>query len=394
MTPAWLPGDAEELPCPTSRAEGHRLWQTIALLAAVGAVTGALIETAIARHHPRPDALPEVVAVAPPSSAPHTAPPTIAAQPSVMQEGHAVMGATSDWDLYGLAWGVVVRVQMARGAVTVTSVSAKIRQAEVTFLAGPVGVIVRPGDGHNGYLVPDGAAARPLQGMLGTALSVLPGPSASTAWVLPQNDTGGEGPPELVDLRTERVLSTLRIPDGLGDPVTPDGSGYLLFNGVGGVYDVRPDGVRRVTNGVVLAVGAQGWLTLECDDQFHCTTNLVDRRTGAHRRIGHSPPPTGLQRGVISPDGRFAAYLTDIGVRTEAVHVVDLTTGDDRTLDVSPASAFFGSTPFVWAPDRGHTLLVPDVYRHIEVADAATGDVQGIGVSLPDVMQLAVRSAS
>ena len=51
--------------------------------------------------------------------------------------------------------------------------------------------------------------------------------------------------------------------------------------GIGGMYDIGPDGVHRITTGTLLGIGRTRWLTAECDEQYNCATIVIDRSSGS-----------------------------------------------------------------------------------------------------------------
>ena len=51
---------------------------------------------------------------------------------------------------------------------------------------------------------------------------------------------------------TARISLPADVPPLL---VVGDGAGHLLFPGTGGVFEARPEGLRRVSTGALLAVG-------------------------------------------------------------------------------------------------------------------------------------------
>lgn len=173
---------------------------------------------------------------------------------------------------------------------------------------------------------------------------------------------------------------------------TPDGAGYLLFPGVGGTYDSRPDGLHRVTTGTVLAVGPTRWLVSECDNRGKCTTVVIDR-TGGARHVLRPIPLVGnsVLPGLISPDGTTAAEL-DSSSQIGAVHLRDLTSGADHPLAVPTDQSSFNLGVQVWSPDS-RWLFIATADEHLAVVDAHTRQVRDLGISLPNLNQLAIRNA-
>jgi len=114
---------------------------------------------------------------------------------------------------------------------------------------------------------------------------------------------------------------------------------------------IRHDSPRSenepITTGQVLAMGPMGWLTLECDYQLRCFTVAVDRSTWARRVLGPVISTSG-PLGLISPDGRAAAIVTQDSSGAGSVHLIDMSTGKDRGLAVPVRGDGDG---VVWSPD-------------------------------------------
>jgi hypothetical protein len=149
--------------------------------------------------------------------------------------------------------------------------------------------------------------------------------------------------------------------------------------------------MRRVTGGVLIAVGKTKWLTLECDDQHRCTTVVVDRRTGARRTLGVVTQPF-RPLGIISPDGTQAAITTVDPAGLPTIHLIDLGTGVDRPL-LAPASLLTNDGMMVWSPDS-RWLFVATVSGTLYPVDAKTTQISEVDADLPPVTQLFVRTVS
>jgi hypothetical protein len=101
----------------------------------------------------------------------------------VTQLGHRVLGVRAGWELFvrgsrGLSGppGELVRIQLAKGRLTRTTVPALLSTGPVSFLVQPRTVIIRPFDFVPGYLVPDGRPAERLSGGLSLRGPAVPGP--------------------------------------------------------------------------------------------------------------------------------------------------------------------------------------------------------------------------
>jgi hypothetical protein len=326
---------------------------------------------------------------APPSTpAAAPAPPSAIAAPVMSDVGHALLGATTDWELIGLGAAGVVRIQPAAGRITSTPLPPLNTTGPLSLVAGPNWTMVRPLDSVAGYLVPDGQPARELTGELSHGGPAVTGPDGSTVWII---KTAGSGPVmTLVDTQGRLTGPTLPFPRDGGGQLTPDGTGYLIFEGIGGAYDIRPDGMRRITTGALVAVGPTRWVALECDEAYRCTTVAIDRRTGARRTLNVVSQPY-RPLGVVSADGARAAFFTTDPAGLTVTHLVDVATGQDRVLPL-PGQMNGENSTMAWSPD-GRWLFVASPTGTLYIVEAATGQARDIGVPLPPISQIVVRPA-
>lgn len=322
-----------------------------------------------------------------PSSAVSWAPPV-----AVTELGHPLLGVRAGWELFGRGDGVVVRLQLARGRITRTTIPALHSSGPVSFIVGKDAALVRPLDSVPGYLVPDGHPVRQLSATLslGQGGPAFPGPDLNHVWVQPENSS----PPAMTLARLDSPAPGVVLPIPAGSSAqqaTSDGAGYLLFTGLSGTYDSRPDGLRRITTGAVLAVGPTRWLVSECDYRDGCNTVVIDRISGTRRTLSriasdvNTPPP-----GVISPDGTTAA-LIDLNNQTANIHLRDLTSGVDHPLPVPTDQASFDMGSLVWSPDS-RWLFIAAANGHLAVLDARTRHVRTLGATLPSLSQFAIRN--
>jgi hypothetical protein len=321
-------------------------------------------------------------------------PPVPAVQTTTL--GGPLLRVPESWELFARGPGVMVRVQLAAGAITRTFVSQPYSRG-VSFVVGPDRAIIRPLDSVPGYEVRDGKSAHDLSGVFGSGGVALPGPDRGHLWV--ETGAGRSASMTLVGFDGRRTRTAIPIPLGPRDVdfASADGAGYLLFRLTGGVYRATPDGLLRVTAGHVLAAGPTRWLTLECDARQHCTPTVIDRATG-HRHI----LPASMSRylpggGVISPDGRTAAlFRAEIFTGDLAVHLIDLATGADRATGVTltpPSDTLDPQGPLVWSPDS-RWLFAADSREQLTVIDKRTDRVHFLGVGVTGVRQVAFRTAS
>jgi hypothetical protein len=411
MTVEWLDGagddrDADELPQPPPLPPGRRraLWFGGSAAAVAVGVAVALSQTGGGSHQagrrpstaaPTSSSVPAAVtSSAARSSSGAASASSAAAGPRVTEVGHRILGATTGWELFAQGEGAVLRIELAAGRVQTTKLPGLASGGGIAFVVGPTSAIVRPFDAVTGYVIPDGGPPRELHGLLAQGGSVYAGPTPDEIWIQPPSDSARIPPPRLYDLRHDRPVGTgPAAPQSLGQPFLSDGAGYLLYGGVGGVYDVRPDGVRRVTTGALAAIGGHRVLVQECDESYQCQNILIDQRSGTRRVLGTTDASYNYVPGSISPDGRYAAYSTVLGGDQPTTHLVDLNTGKITDVGVALSDAAYGSSPFVWDPENDDLLFV-DNAQEVRVIDPISGHAGSLGIQLPPVTQLALRPAS
>jgi hypothetical protein len=368
-------------------------WVPRALLACL--VVAALVTVAVrgVSHQARPAA-----------KAPAPPPPM-----RVTLAGHRLLGVTAGWELFARGPNELLRIQLAQGKITQTYVPPlETASPDVAFVIGAHEAVIRPSDLVPGYVVPDGGQARPLTGVLSDGGPLVPGPAGSqAAWVASGSPTSPEL--SLIALTGHRSGPSIRfqsggpqvpataISDGRGDVLVTDNNDFI-------VYDTGP-GWDRPVPGTVIAVGPTEWLVDACDPLYlHCRDEVVNASSGSRRAVpGAAPtgpyyyfgwPPT----GVISPDGSTAAVAESGRNEQLTVHLVDLRTGATRDLNV-PVGMSGGDlevggnaneNSMVWSPD-GRWLFVAATGGKLVVVDTRTGRVEGLGVRLPAVEQVAIR---
>jgi len=320
------------------------------------------------------------------TSAPATVLPSAAV--SVTRLGHPLLGTTAGWELLGRGAGVLVRIQPATGQITRTTIPDLLSGAPVYLLASPDRVVIRPLDNVPGYLVVDGKPARQLSPLLNQG-PVLPGPAPNQLWIQPADDH--EPAMALVTPEGVRLAPFIRIPAGSSAyDATPDGAGYLLFSGVGGVYDARPEGLRRITTGALLAVGPTGWLVVECDEQYRCQTVLIGRVDGS-RRVVNAGTVSRNRIGVISPDGSTAAMPTSGPNGDGGLDLIDLGSGKHRAVPVSISQDSLDAG-LSFSPDSS-LLFTVTADGHLAAINRRTGTVGSLGAPLPVLSQVVLRPA-
>ena len=322
---------------------------------------------------------------------------------SVTILGHPLLGVRAGWELFGRGPGVVVRMQFARGRITRTFHPALLSGGPVTFVTDAEGALIRPVDSVPGYLIPDGEPAREAPGALGAGGPVFPGPDPRHLWV---SSSTSDDLMVLVGMDGRRTGPSIAAPPQ-SSPINasflaiPDQTGYLLFPGIGGVYDVRPSGTSRVTAGTVLAVGPTRWLAAECNSHARCLPVVIDRSTGVRyplntrvplsTRLNGAVPST---VGVISPDGATVAVL--LGSPQARIEIIDLVTGASHALplriDLSEVDMGWAWESMVWSPDSRWLFVAAngDLYAVNQRTGQITNLSHTLGPALPQLFQLSM----
>jgi len=326
----------------------------------------------------------------------------------LMVIGHRLLGVTAGWQLFARGPDDLVRIQLARGLVHQTYVPPlETGNPDIAFVIEPGEAIIRSSDLVPGYVVPDGGQARQLAGPLAVSGPMIPGPAGAQAvWVI----TGLPAAPalSLVTLAGHRSGPSIPFPhDAPQLPATAvsDGRGnVLVITGNFAVYDAGP-GWDRLVPGTPIAVGPASWLVLACNAQYqHCRNEVIDTASGARRvlpgRVTDQPyffswPPT----GVISPDGSTAAIVGSGPGGKVTLQLIDLRTGAARDIGLSlsgqgngfPLGTDFSAHSMVWSPDS-RWLFVAAASGRLLAIDASTGRVEGLGVTIGPVDQVAIRA--
>ena len=258
----------------------------------------------------------------------------------------------------------------------------------MAFLAQPGVALVRPLDYVLGYAVPDGGAAVPLIG-LGRGGWMFAGPEPGQLWVEMPTPDETTRRMVVVDRRGDPTGTTATVPTALG--IRADGAGGLLYTTRhGATYDVRGDGPRQMTTDRLLAVGRTAWLTMNCHGGPGCRMVVLDPTTMSRRALGPRREPIGTSSvGVVSPDGRTAAVeAAESPEGPRIVYLVDLRSGAVRTFPVGVSVR-----ELVWSPDS-RWLFATGSDGALTAIGGRTGALHPLGVSLPELYQIAVRSTS
>lgn len=318
-------------------------------------------------------------------------PDVSAPPPKVTSLGRPLLKVPADWELFAQGAGVVVRIQLALGRVTTTTVPVPNSDTPITFLVTADRAFVRPMDDTAGYVVPDGKRPVELPEALQRGFSLYPGPDQRHLWT---SQVTGPGGLALVNLDGKPTGATIDLPANASVRGS-DGAGYVLLEGIdGGVYEARPGSTQRITSGVLVAVGATRWLALECDSRLSCAHVVIDRATGARRLLDTPIGYVNASSGTISPDGRTAALPRYDGISPSAIHLLDLHTGAETPVEVVLRTEGFPVGPtWAWSPDS-RWLFVTDAAGRVVVVNRGTGRATPLGARLVPVAQLAIRHNS
>jgi hypothetical protein len=375
---------------PRPRLRLPRLGSRGRLVAGVAAGVVAVAVVALLQRNapesaPAAAASPSAPAAAAPLPEPVLPPPeSLPRLPSTgTTTGPGFQDPVAQWELFARTDTEVDRIQPRLGRVTRTAVPRLRSTGPVSFLAAADRVLIRPLDLVPGFVVADGRPVREMAPALSQSGPVFPGPDLEHVWVASGNALvlrPLDGGPD-----TARVSLPADVPPLL---VVGDGAGYLLIPADSGVYEVRPDELRRLSTGALLAVGPRSWIVAECNDRHRCRSELIDRATGARRDLGPALP-VGSVPGAISPDGRTAAlYRIEDGGHVD-LDLLDIASGEIKQADVELEQAV---TPgmIAWAPDGN--LFAIAAGGAIRMIDRGSGHAGPIGPPLPPVRQLAIRS--
>lgn len=380
----------DDEPATTKQRAGWRRWGPwlpLVLAVALAVVfMAARQDDTTAQPPPQPSPTPS------PAPSRGTTSPTENDAVTVRDVGERVFGVSADWELIAHGPGNVIRLELAEGRITTTEIPQLQSSGPSSLLAGPGWVMVRPLDHVPGYLVPDGQAAQELRGPFAGGQPVFPSPRANKIWV-ERHRTDATGMTLLWPHAPsgERLGSPIRIPPTASGMLTPDGAGYVLTTSPGGTYVARPDGLRRVTPGQIDAVGPNHLLATECDEQARCGHVLITRDSGKRRALDGTVDTTTWPRGVIAPDGSLAAVVRDDVGNRPILSIIDLDTGQERTLGVSVRGGF-AQSGVVFSPDSDWLFAVATSGALVAI-DTETFHIRTNPFRLPSLTQVTIRPA-
>ncbi len=197
----------------------------------------------------------------------------------------------------------------------------------------------------------------------------------------------------LVRMDGTEVGVFLRLPPGGPWLAIPDGRGYVLIGSgdPGGLFDVRPSGSHRIA-GTLAAVGPTRWLIADCHAGHRCSNVVVDQAGGARHILPGPPaePEPGTAPGVIAPDGSAAAVIRVSGDQV-TLHLLNLVSGADQQISVPLDQGSAADQTLAWSPDS-RWLFIVAADGELAAVNARTRHVEGLGVELPPIGQIAVRN--
>ena len=304
----------------------------------------------------------------------------------------ALPGTEPGWELCALGADLLLRIHPATGLV-VRSPVPRVGEGQVSLVPLRRGVLLRRVGPGPGYLVPYGGRTVVLPPELAGDGPVLPGPDQDHVWTAREH---GAAEMALVDVGSRRTRVVVPVPEFATTGPMTDGAGGLLFEGVGGLYQVSPTAKLRISNAIILAVGAGTLLTLELSARGRWQT-VLQPQDGSRRVV---PVPIGpqLPHGVLSPDAGAVALFV-VHEPTGPMHtsriglaLVGLRSGVVRSVDVD-LTGVAGDGSLVWSPD-GRWVFCVDTNSRLAAVEASSGAVSLLDPSLPTVSQLAIRMGS
>jgi Tol biopolymer transport system component len=119
---------------------------------------------------------------------------------------------------------------------------------------------------------------------------------------------------------------------------------------------------------------------------------VIDPASGTQWQLG-GPPVASVSAafpGVITPDGALAAVFRVTAGDQASLHLVNLVTGADQQITVPLSQTAVRIGTLAWSPD-GRWLFVITAGGRLAAVNAATRQVEGLGVRLPWLSQIAIR---
>ena len=97
--------------------------------------------------------------------------------------------------------------------------------------------------------------------------------------------------------------------------------------------------------------------------------------------------------GLISPDGSGAAIFRSHPAGQVTLDLINLRSGAELPLAVPLGTASLGAQTLAWSPDS-RWLFVAAAGGKLLAVRAGTGQVSGLGITLPPITVVAVRAGA
>lgn len=361
---------------PTSLRRGGWWLLAIAVFVTVFAAGGALIWRLTAPPFPPPD----------PSTTPSPAPATSRSNTEI-ERPIKLLDAGSD-PVYLQTATSIYRLDPSTGKIAQTATPSLTQFS--TFVAGRDWVASKTVDNSDGVMILEGTPAKPLPDAL-RPNGRLFAATGNQIWLVPEDSTNGVRIATQHDVKkANEPTATLKVSDTF-DLFYPDGTGHLLGQNAGGIYQITPGGARRITHGELIAIGGSHVLAWDCDARASCKPFLITRSTGQRAAIPgidklYGPDISQTSPGAISPDGRYAALrLPNTTDDHWPLAVVDLKTGRSHLLPGSLA----GTNPndqFTWAANSRYLFALTD--QHLRAYDPTSQRTRTITITQQPLLHL------
>ena len=263
-----------------------------------------------------------------------------------------LLGAASGLDVLVMSGLVVYRVDLDAATATLTALTVTdfgfFRQTSVGVLKTVSNQSDQP------VLYPtDGSPPRLLE-VRGNFLGEGP---PGRLWF---RDYGNDGSKIAFVEPTSSTKAVALDSTGLPDNVLADGLHGLLGVAPGGIYRLQPPApAQRISDGNLLAATNGYLVDHTCDSHLHCTTGVLDTRTGHRQALPTSPPPNYFG-AMVSSDGRWVLMTRFLNGGNTTRGQLTMTGIDGSTVDLGITDIFCdgrgcGGSPG-WSPD-GHWLV-------------------------------------
>jgi len=348
----------------------RRLWAAVGVLA----IAGAAVATATwgGPHDLRPAAH-STSSLAPPSSAAASsvgpgarskALPSAGLEPRYTQIGRPLVPGGTGTDLFVLTDQFLVRYELDAGRITRT-IAPSLSTAPTFLIANGPDVLVRPYDFEPGYAIKDDGERNDLTGRLADgAFGAFPTSDPDRVWIFDHD--GGE---RVAQFTMAGAPTGVTVPTPGLWAIGSDGAGRVLLRDArtadDSTYVADEKGVTVLSHDQLLAIGPTAAVVRHC--VTNCPMLVIDRTSGRVHDLGVQLD--GLSEdayGLISPDGRFAAF-DRLTAKGHELHVFDLVDGRDQLVGpIERWSTLVAAA--AWSPD-GRWLVYVNRERGLTADD-------------------------